>query len=233
MKYGGKIATGNHYANSGGHTLNSEDAWVSAVPYLRAVEDPYSPQLTWDVSYTFAQVKDRLSAQGINIGDICNVEISSVTDYGAVLELTVTGSSGTAVLSKGKIKSTFSLKSQLFTISLNGTEEAETAETGDDGCIYIMGADGVPVKAETKDLVVFDGEKTVNGTEVDWSGFGEVNEAQPPAVSVTADGLTFHGRGSGHGVGMSQSGIKVMAQKGFKYDEILKFYFTGITVEQI
>ncbi len=35
----------------------------------------------------------------------------------------------------------------------------------------------------------------------------------------------LHGRGWGHGVGMCQIGAAVMATKGFKYDEILRFYY--------
>lgn len=40
------------------------------------------------------------------------------------------------------------------------------------------------------------------------------------------------GYGSGHGVGMSQNGAKGMANAGFTYDEILKHYYTGVTVEK-
>lgn len=226
MKYDGAIATGNHYANSGGHTLNSEDAWVSVVPYLRAVEDPYSPEYTWDVSYTYGQIKTKLQAQGINIGDILRAEITSATDYGAVLEMTFTGTEGSATLSKSKIKSTFSLRSQLFTLS-SDIAAAGNAESAGEGNVFIVGADGIAIKMETKDLIIFDGENTVSGSELDWTGFGEL----PPMDASENDILTFHGSGNGHGVGMSQSGIKVMAQQGFTYDEILKFYFTGITIE--
>lgn len=40
------------------------------------------------------------------------------------------------------------------------------------------------------------------------------------------------GYGSGHGVGMSQNGAKGMANEGFTYDDILKHYYTGVTVEK-
>ena len=35
-------------------------------------------------------------------------------------------------------------------------------------------------------------------------------------------------KGYGHGVGMSQYGANSMAKKGYKYDEILKYYYRGI-----
>lgn len=41
---------------------------------------------------------------------------------------------------------------------------------------------------------------------------------------------TIYGVGYGHGVGMSQSGAKGMAKAGFSYDEILKFYYKGISI---
>lgn len=45
-------------------------------------------------------------------------------------------------------------------------------------------------------------------------------------------GSTFEiaGRGYGHGVGMSQWGAKVMADKGYSYRKILEFYYPGAVV---
>lgn len=37
----------------------------------------------------------------------------------------------------------------------------------------------------------------------------------------------LHGGGYGHGVGMSQNGVKTLVDKGKKYDEILKHYYKG------
>ena len=42
------------------------------------------------------------------------------------------------------------------------------------------------------------------------------------------DELVLKGHGFGHGVGLCQEGAMRMAQLGFKYEQILKFYFTGI-----
>lgn len=40
-------------------------------------------------------------------------------------------------------------------------------------------------------------------------------------------------KGYGHGVGMSQYGAEAMARQGFKYDEILKHYYSGIEIKKI
>ncbi len=45
------------------------------------------------------------------------------------------------------------------------------------------------------------------------------------------DEVTFSTIGFGHGVGMSQTGANEMAKDGADYIEILKHYFTGVTVE--
>jgi stage II sporulation protein D len=43
----------------------------------------------------------------------------------------------------------------------------------------------------------------------------------------------FEGRGYGHGVGMSQWGAKDMADRGFAYRDILKFYYRGARIGSI
>lgn len=49
-------------------------------------------------------------------------------------------------------------------------------------------------------------------------------------VTHTKDGFVFSVKGYGHGVGMSQFGAKAMAEQGFTCDEILKHYYTGVSI---
>jgi len=46
-------------------------------------------------------------------------------------------------------------------------------------------------------------------------------------------GMTFYGRGWGHGVGMCQVGAYGMALDGATYDQILKKYYTGIDLKKL
>lgn len=48
-----------------------------------------------------------------------------------------------------------------------------------------------------------------------------------------ADSFTFNGNGFGHGVGLSQIGGKAMAIDGKSAEDILKYYYTGVTVEPV
>ena len=63
--------------------------------------------------------------------------------------------------------------------------------------------------------------------------------------AVTADGVqavegsdasagtfVFDGAGSGHNLGLSQWGAYAMAKQGFTFDQILKFYYTGIEIHK-
>ncbi len=50
-------------------------------------------------------------------------------------------------------------------------------------------------------------------------------------TSAFADGsFAFSVQGYGHGAGMSQYGADYMARQGFKWDEILSHYYTGVTI---
>ena len=53
---------------------------------------------------------------------------------------------------------------------------------------------------------------------------------EEPSQTTNAVSYAFTGSGWGHSVGMSQWGAYGMAQQGFDYEEILKFYFTGIEI---
>ena len=52
-----------------------------------------------------------------------------------------------------------------------------------------------------------------------------------PAHAV--ESFTFFGNGLGHGVGLSQIGGKAMALEGKSAEDILKYYYTGVTVEPV
>ena len=51
-------------------------------------------------------------------------------------------------------------------------------------------------------------------------------------VAQQGDGFLFHGRGSGHGVGLCQAGAAEMAREGRGYREILAQYFPGATLAE-
>ena len=62
------------------------------------------------------------------------------------------------------------------------------------------------------------------------SALRELFSLRSANFTVTADesAVTFSVTGYGHGVGMSQYGANALARQGKPYEEILKWYYTGI-----
>ncbi len=52
-------------------------------------------------------------------------------------------------------------------------------------------------------------------------------------VSIAEDTAVFNGIGWGHGVGMCQWGAYFMARKGYKAEEILKYYYPGTEIKKL
>jgi len=53
------------------------------------------------------------------------------------------------------------------------------------------------------------------------------------SVYAKGDSIILKGRGYGHGVGLCQEGAMTMATKGFKYSEIINFYYTSVYISDI
>ena len=52
-------------------------------------------------------------------------------------------------------------------------------------------------------------------------------------ITLDKDIITIKTKGFGHGVGMSQYGANGMAKEGYKYDDILKHYYTNIKIKKL
>ena len=74
----------------------------------------------------------------------------------------------------------------------------------------------------------------VGGINVPGTRLRELCGLRSTNFTVTVDGDTvlFDTMGYGHGVGLSQYGAKVMAEQGKTFEEILKWYYTGVEVEE-
>jgi stage II sporulation protein D len=53
------------------------------------------------------------------------------------------------------------------------------------------------------------------------------------SVYANSDSVILKGRGYGHGVGLCQEGAMVMASKGFKFKDIINFYYSGVIISDI
>jgi stage II sporulation protein D len=77
-----------------------------------------------------------------------------------------------------------------------------------------------------------DGEVILRGQDFRKAvGYGVIPSTQ---FEIEALGRTvvFAGRGSGHAVGLCQWGAKELADQGYRYDAILRYYFPGTDLQQ-
>lgn len=72
----------------------------------------------------------------------------------------------------------------------------------------------------------------IGGVEVKGTAVRRLFGLRSASFSAAAEGkdIVFRVTGYGHGVGMSQYGANVMAREGKEYQEILCWYYTGVTI---
>ncbi len=192
VTYSGALIDAVYSASSGGHTENSEVVWVSAVPYLRGVADPYdvgggNPNGTWSRTYTGAQL-----GSWFGLGTVTGVQILGPLGVsGRVDKATVrlTGTGGTRDVTGASFRSTVNANSPssplLSTKFAVGAAASTRLPSGDfhtayaDGRTIIIGGtagdpDGAPLVrvVSTMGAVTATREtRAVNGSFlVSWTG---------------------------------------------------------------
>ncbi|KGG81522.1 hypothetical protein Y919_00750 [Caloranaerobacter azorensis H53214] len=225
LKYNGKLVNAYFHSTSGGHTENSENVWEYEIPYLRGVKDDFSigsPNYSWQLVLNNKEIKERLEANDISIGDICSVEPLARSEYGRVLELKIEGTDGVEILKKENSRKVFgyaSLKSTWFDVK-------------SDADVYVVnGVDFKPVKTTLNKVYIVSANGMVTNTRNVYSQVKITNGDKTNIMPVIPNMYVFEGRGWGHGVGMSQWGAKKMAELGYNYKQILEYYYTGAKVE--
>ncbi|NCB41651.1 MAG: SpoIID/LytB domain-containing protein [Clostridia bacterium] len=240
MSYNGDVVAGYYFANSGGYTQNSEDVWTSALGYLRAVKDNFAPLYSWNGQITFAELKAKLEKAGYSPGNIRAVYIGSRYESGYVAELVIEGTNEKIVLSKESIRTTLGtsvVKSSRFSM---GASENPLIRTGNlEGTLSLYSSSGVTSIRQTMHIfsgggqlseILIDAVKIYDGSEVTDATNLQSQEMEFTEEEVTSGQIFFSGLGYGHGVGMSQSSAKEMANQGYAYEDILHYFYTNITI---
>lgn len=232
-RYNGKIAQTCYYSSNGGASEGSATVWggnQANYPYLVGVVDPYEstvsiPGYSWSQSYTPAQLAGRLNAKGYTVGNtVSSAAVSSLTPSGNPAGVTFTGGNGKVyTLTARQMVSVFGFRSYRYevldgkgtaqdTVSVNGTAVSPS------GLYAIDGSGNVTAVGQDAYVITSGGVSPLS------------TESGGASSGGTPGSFTFSGKGWGHNVGMSQYGAYAMALQGYTYDQILKFYYTGITV---
>ncbi|MGL4345900.1 MAG: SpoIID/LytB domain-containing protein [Cellulosilyticaceae bacterium] len=244
--YNGNVAETLYYSTSGGYTEDPVYVWGNTVPYLKAVPDTYEvePEMKpWSRKITLAEVEQCVKAKGGNVGTVTGVELVSRTPSGRVNEMNILGTMGTYTVKNEDVRTFFSsskegsLRSRMFQFIPYGQENTGGGSSQQN--VSVITSSGMAT-ADLALMKVTDGVVTTtlpslvfasgatNNTILEKDAKGQ--SVQTDKSAVYSD-FTVYGKGFGHGVGMSQSGAKGMANAGFTYDEIIKYYYPGVIIE--
>ncbi len=105
------------------------------------------------------------------------------------------------------------------------------------GRVDVLGARGEKISTANASNQLY--VASANGV----SSLSAINNSQDDYLIMNVDGkirvaskeqqYVIHGKGWGHGLGMSQWGAKGMAEEGYSYREILEYYYQGIKFKQL
>ena len=231
-----------YHSSNGGATEDSANVWGGEKGYLIGKPDPYEaqtsiPNYSWSVTYTADELtwilQQKPTMTGKDIGTVKNVYVSAYTPMGNVSKVTFEGSKGTVTVSGEACSSIFysstynkSVKSLRFSINGGGPASGGVYVNGTG--TYLPSLDGVSVISGSGTRSTLSGNSFA---VLSSSGTSTVTASGGTAVPTSHNGtFTITGTGSGHNVGMSQYGAKAMAELGYDYIDILKFYYTDITI---
>ena len=227
--YGGDIVETYYFSSDGGATEDAKNVWTTGKPYLVGVIDPWEaavadkiPNYNWSITYTTAELEQKLRAGNRPIGDLAGVVVNP-TPTGNAKSVTFTDTAGKSWTIAGD-------SARIFIKPNNGSVRYRLESSGGGG--YFVNGSGNTLSSTAGAYAIGgDGGITQVGEGAYAITSAGVQALRPAASGGSGGSYTFVGSGWGHNVGMSQWGAYAMAQAGKTYDEILKFYYTGVEVK--
>ena len=103
----------------------------------------------------------------------------------------------------------------------------ELARTSSGARIKSIAVSGQGTSGEPVRIVISNADKVRNALGLKSSLFTLEKVYDQEGI---LQGIKICGSGNGHGLGMSQWGARGMAAQGYNYQEILKYYYTGVEI---
>ena len=249
----GRIVQAAYYSSNGGASESSSTVWggnQANYPYLVGKPDPYEAAAgiknDWTKTVSSSTLVAGLKKLGYNTvgSSIVSVAVTSLTASGNPQKVTFTDNEGKNFsIDTRYVVSMLSLRSYRYGFSASAIPYPSGTGTGTGAGVNINGSATVDSAAG---LYAIDGSGNVTAvggdafvitgsgvTQLEPGSGGTVSDGSVGSLSSTTGSsgmFTFIGRGWGHNVGMSQYGAYAMAKQGYNYQQILQFYYTGITV---
>lgn len=220
-----------------------------------------SPYSEWQKAYTKGEIVKKLRDDGHNVNELYSIEITKVSANNRVMECIFSTDIGEIAYQKEDARLVLGLMSSWFTIGngsvlyftneytfnkKDNSEENKNDYVPSGGVLDSITETGNTDNADNTESSEAGNNKLSSGNlsgkyAITDSGIKKIDQEKIAAVSTkgvstlntntNASEYNFEGRGWGHGIGMSQYGAKQMAAEGFSYDEILRHYYTGVTIK--
>lgn len=254
--YNDKLIQAFYHSTSGGSTENSENVWTAKLPYAVGVEDEFSnrsgsPYNEWEKTYQKKEIIKKLVDDGHDVKELYSIEITKVSENNRVMECIFLTDIGEIVYKKENARLLLGLMSSWFTVENgsvfyftneftfdNKSDSEETTAPSRGGIIDSITNDDKENLENNIENKLSSGSVTgkyvITGSGTKKINLEKIAVISSKGVSVLETSTSdyyFEGRGWGHGIGMSQYGAKQMAAEGYTYDEILKHYYTGVTIK--
>lgn len=226
VTYNGKVCQTYYHSTSGGYTEDVKNIWGSDVPYLKAVEDKYLEVFNpYSYTLTLDQITTILQAKGYTTKKVTDIYISKFSAVGNALTLTFVESDGTVRNLSGGLARTALNYTGFSTPIKIGSHRYKISSNA---ALY---ANGSKMNTPIQESYAIGAGGALSKIGVGSSQLQIMTGSGLQTASATAsDSYTISGTGMGHNIGMSQWGAHAMAKRGFTYDQIIKFYFTGVEV---
>lgn len=143
------------------------------------------------------------------------------------LQVTERGPSGRAIQVKANGEILKVKYPDMFRSAFNGLPST-LFDIVPSGSYTVLGADGSTAtigSTQSAGVLSASGKVNVNG-----SGTVVMGGDSSARVITNSLGFLFIGQGNGHGLGMSQWGVKGMADSGYDYKQILQHYYQNVTI---
>lgn len=222
VTYNGRTIETLFSSSNGGIIEANSNYWPKGdpLPYFQVKNDPYDPQMPWKKVVNKQQID--LSTKDLAASDTwwsqTNEKDLKMTDN-------IKNKMKANGLDTKDIKIT-----EITKIDFYDRASGQRVTKGDFGVHYIKKNDA------DKDgkILIHDWNLTGESAKIvkDLIEGSSMLNLYVTSIDKDDTSFTIHGKGFGHGVGMSQQGSNVMANQGMAYKEILAFYYPGTALTE-
>jgi len=223
---------------------------LTYIPYLRSVKSNFEevvspPNHQWNCILSEDDILEKLLQNNYNLKDIKDIAIGEKTEAGRVISVDMFDSNEQKITLKTNdfrlLLGPTLVRSSLFTIDkIGGIDEKNKEEEKNKKNILIKSEqkdDEVCEEKTVRDILNEENDLTISELIKLLNRPKEKKNEQSSAEKIeriierTHDvSYSIFGKGSGHGVGLSQWGAYGMAVQGYNHDDILKYYYQGINL---